>query len=108
MGDDGDPLAWTIVDELPLTLAQYLRAEGSNMAAKKKARKKKAATKRRKAPNPLTARLECKPVMKVESGTVYLVKVKGEGKGSVEVGHVTAKTEAEAKRRASTYVKRLL
>lgn len=80
------------------------------MAAKKKGTRKRkaAATTRRKPANPLSGKLDCKAVMKVETGTVYLVKMHGTGNGSVELGHVTAKTEAEAKRKATTYVKRLL
>lgn len=79
------------------------------MAAKRKkvARKKKTAT-RRRPPNPLKASLSCKSVMKVESGTVYLIKLSGEGKGVCELGHVTAKSEAEARKKATGYLKRLL
>lgn len=81
------------------------------MAAKKKKRatkKKTGATKRRKPANPLTCKLEVRKVMVVEQGNVYLVKCGGEGKSTIELGHVIASSETAARTKARQLLKRLL
>ena len=78
------------------------------MAAKKKKKKasKTSGSKRRLA-NPLTCKFDVKPVMTVESGTVYLVKCRGGSKTTIDVGHVTATSAGGARKKASGFLKRL-
>ncbi len=79
------------------------------MAAKKK--KKKASSKKKtasKPANPLTLALYVSPLFSVGTEKAYQVMAKGNGAAKVELGHVTAKGEAEAKRKARSLLKRLL
>lgn len=74
------------------------------MAAKKK--KKKAATKK-KAPNPLTCNLSANKVFAVDGGTAYLIKCSG-SKGATDLGHLTAKSAADALKKARAFLRRTL
>lgn len=80
------------------------------MAAKKKkkASKKKASKTTRRIANPLTCRLDAKKLFEVESGNVYAITCKGDGKSTIDLGHVTGGSETEAKKKARAYLKRLL
>ena len=80
------------------------------MAAKKKKKAtKKKATATKKPANPLTLALYVSPLFSVGGeGKAYAIHAKGNGSTKVELGHVTAKGEAEAKRKAKSLLKRLL
>jgi hypothetical protein len=82
------------------------------MAAKKKARKraakKKAPSSAPKRANPLTATLGTKREFSVDRGAVYLITLRGDGGREVELGHVTADTQAAAGIKARAYLRKLL
>ena len=83
------------------------------MAAKKKKNTKKKASKKgaarkRSSTNPLALKLTVHPEMKVERGHVYLVKAHGAGKSAIDLGHVTATSETQAKSHAKNFARRLL
>lgn len=77
------------------------------MAAKKKTRKKAPAPKRRPA-NPLKLSLTVKQEFAVEGGGRAWRVVASGAKGQTELGHLTARNEAEARTKARGLARRAL